>query len=79
MHNPMCDGNHCRHETGPVKFYPTGGGGGMIYCVACWFHENDYRRRRGIETKNPEGWPQLSWDTAEEYANEQGQCVGPFG
>jgi hypothetical protein len=70
MQNPMCSGNHCRSETGPVKVYSLGGGGNLILCRACWSFENDYRRQRGRDTGAPENFPVLDWDTAEPYGDD---------
>ena len=66
-HNPMCDGGHCRHETGEVRLYPLGGDGNLILCVDCWTHENRYRYDRGRETGCPENWPQVNWAEAKIY------------
>jgi hypothetical protein len=68
--NPNCSGGHCRSETGPVKVYPLGGGGNLILCRACWAHENDYRRQRGLDTRAPENFPVLDWDGAELYGEK---------
>ena len=46
MHNPNCDGAHCTSETGQVRRLPTGGGGALILCQACFRHEIRYRRKR---------------------------------
>ena len=67
LHNNYCDGSHCASDTGEVKLYPTGGGGNMILCHACWAHENRYRHIRGVEAKQPENWPQVDWAKAETY------------
>jgi hypothetical protein len=67
IHNPMCDGSHCRSATAPVRLYPTGGGGNMIYCEACFANENRYRFNRGRETRCPENFPQVAWATAKPY------------
>jgi hypothetical protein len=70
IHNPNCDGSHCKSETGKVRVYPLGSGGNLILCHACWAHENQYRYNRGLETKQPENWPQENWATAEGYPTD---------
>ena len=70
MHNPNCDGGDCRSIIGSVRVYPLGGGGNLILCRACWGAENRYRAMRAQETRNEEGWPQVSWEGAEEYPAE---------
>jgi hypothetical protein len=65
--NWQCDGDRCREAEGAVKLYPLGGGANLILCHACWARENQYRYRRGMETKNPEGWPQQDWAAAAVY------------
>lgn len=67
IQNPMCDGAHCRHESGEVRVYPLGGDGNAILCLACFAHENRYRYERGRETQRPEDWPQVNWSTAKVY------------
>lgn len=67
IHNPNCDGSHCRSEGGIVKVFPLGGGGNLILCSACWAHENNYRLARGYETKNKANWPTVNWKDAETY------------
>lgn len=56
------------HMRGALKLYPTGGGGNLILCGACWKRENHYRKERGAESGCPENWPTPSWDDAEIYA-----------
>jgi hypothetical protein len=68
MHNPNCDGSHCRAEIGEVRLYPLGEGANLILCSACWAHENTYRITRGRETGTSEKWPPLKWSTAKVYA-----------
>jgi hypothetical protein len=70
MHNPNCDGGHCRSNTGQVRVYALGGGANLILCSACWEHENKYRRERGRETGAPENWPVLDWKLAEPYGDD---------
>lgn len=70
IHNPDCCGSHCRSETGQVRVYPLGGGGNLILCVACWEHENQFRRIKGRHYGRPEEWPELNWNDAEIYPEE---------
>jgi hypothetical protein len=67
MKNWNCDGGRCKEPRGDVRVYPLGGGGNLILCHACWAHENRYRYNRGVETKNPDAWPQHDWAKAENY------------
>jgi hypothetical protein len=67
IHNPNCDGDHCHFEKGAVRVYPLGAGGNLILCRSCWTHENGYRYDRGVETGEPENWPQVMWDSSEIY------------
>ena len=67
IHNPMCDGSHCRSDAGEVRRYSLGAGGNLILCHACWAAENRYRYERGRETRAPENWPQENWYEAEVY------------
>jgi hypothetical protein len=67
IHNPNCDGSHCRSEAGEVRTYPLGGGANLILCMSCWAHENRYRFERGAETQRTEDWPQLNWNAASVY------------
>ena len=67
IHNPMCDGSHCRSDAGEVRLYPLGAGGNLILCHACWATENRYRYERGRETRAPENWPQENWYEAKVY------------
>jgi hypothetical protein len=67
VHNPECGGSHCTEATGEVRVLPLGGGANLILCRPCFNHENAYRRQRGRETGNPEGWPVVDWDTAKPY------------
>jgi hypothetical protein len=66
-HNPMCDGSHCRSDSGPVKVYPLGGGGNLILCRACFNHENAYRLIKGDKYKSQENWPLIDWSEAKPY------------
>ena len=68
--------NHC-DGSGPhsgveneVRVYPLGGNGNLIMCMACFARENRYRYERGVETKRPQDWPQVSFFKAEVYATE---------
>jgi hypothetical protein len=65
--NYNCDGSHCRQPDGQVRVYPTGAGGNLILCMACFAHENRYRYERAFETRRPEDFPQVDWATAEIY------------
>lgn len=47
------------------------GGGNLILCRSCFAHENDYRRQRGRETRAPENWPTVEWETAKIYPGAQ--------
>ena len=47
--NPMCDGSQCKCADGEVRLLPTGGGGNMIYCHSCYYHEILYRRGRNCD------------------------------
>ena len=67
--NWNCDGSG-PHTDGKVKLYPLGGGANLILCHSCWHRENQYRRDRGRETKNPDNWPVLDWASAKPYENE---------
>lgn len=67
IHNPNCDGAHCRASSGPVRVYPLGGDGNAILCRGCFAHENRYRRERGRETGRPEDWPEIDWNKARTY------------
>ncbi len=49
IHNNMCDGDRCRSNVGEVRVLPTGGGGNLIVCRACFDHEIDFRRTRNKE------------------------------
>ena len=60
--NPNCGGSHCRVATGPVKLYPTGGGGNDILCRDCWEYQNNYNRWRSDETGKVGAFPQLDFD-----------------
>lgn len=76
IHNPKCDGDHCRDNTGIVKVYPLGAGGNLILCHSCWAHENRYRFERGRETGEPQNWPQRDWyNNAEVYDTGREQMI----
>ena len=69
--NPNCDGDHCQSNTGEVRLYALGDKplhGNMILCLACWAYENQWRFKRGMETKHPDNWPLHDWDDAKPYA-----------
>ena len=67
IHNPNCDGDHCRIPSGEVRVYPLDGGGNLILCLACWAAENRYRYERGREAQAPGNWPQVAWQSADVY------------
>jgi hypothetical protein len=71
IQNPNCDGQWCRKDIGPVRLYPLGGSGNLILCRDCFNHENAYRRLRGRQTRSPENWPEVEWDTAKHYGPEE--------
>lgn len=70
--NPNCDGGYCTSATGEVRVYPLGAGGNLHLCMACFTRENRYRYHRGVETKNPDNWPQVDWVKAEKYGAKDG-------
>jgi len=50
------------HNGREVRLYPTGGGGNLILCCACWRRENRFRHERGQEyTAALTLFPTLDW------------------
>lgn len=54
MHNPNCDGGHCKKSTGQVRVLPTGGSSNAILCHDCYRNEIAYRieRNRDLSDRN---------------------------
>jgi len=65
--NYNCDGAHCVVPHGETRVYPLGSGANLILCMACFAHENAYRRARANKIKQPEEFPQVNWNTARRY------------
>jgi hypothetical protein len=65
IHNPNCDGAHCRKESGEVRVLPIGSGGNLILCCACHAYEIAYRRERNAEVAAPYDCP--AWDSLAVY------------
>lgn len=66
MQNDMCDNNRCATKNGEVRVIPTGGGGNMILCFACYRHEMSYRRER-IKELGEGSYDLPSWESLEVY------------
>lgn len=47
--NWNCDNDKCTSPTGEVRKLPTGGGGNLILCHACYVHELRFREERNKE------------------------------
>jgi hypothetical protein len=63
IHNPNCDGGHCKAAAGQVRRLPHGADphhGASILCRDCYEHEAAYRRERG--------WDTPPWESLEVYA-----------
>ena len=59
--NPNCNDYHCNTNDGVVKLYPIGGGENLILCHTCWANNNRQNYIRGIETNQPQNFPQHDW------------------
>ena len=67
MHNPNCDGAHCRSARGEVRLLPTGGDGNAILCRACFDHELAYRIDRNLELSGENAFRIPTWDSLKVY------------
>lgn len=70
--NINCDGVNCGDPHGEVRRYPLGNGGGgcLLLCVSCAAYENHHRYLRGVETGQPENFPQVNWFQCKVYGND---------
>ena len=68
MHNVNCDGSG-PHAAGTMRLMPTGGGGNLILCRACWQRELEYRRERNCVVASPFTLP--TWEEGEIYGEDQ--------
>jgi hypothetical protein len=69
--NWNCDGGTAHSSNPEVRVYPLGGGGNLILCRLCWDHENKWRAQRTKEVGDKTAWPQVDWNTAEVYSNQE--------
>ena len=67
VQNNMCDSNRCRSNVGEVRVLPTGGGGNIIVCRACFDHEIGFRRERNKELSRETAFPLPRWQDLEVY------------
>jgi hypothetical protein len=67
IHNPNCDGDKCRSNTGEVRRLPTGGDGAAILCRACFDNEIRFRRERNEELAPSVSFDLPSWQSLEAY------------
>lgn len=70
IHNPNCDGAHCRTGTGEVRKLPTGGDSNAILCRDCFRHEDQWRRERNRELEASAQFDIPTWEDLEVYGNE---------
>ena len=73
--NPNCGGAHCSAATGPVKLYPTGGGGNDILCHSCWEHQNAYNRQRVRDGAEAANFPVQDWATAKPFEEDSDEAL----
>lgn len=66
-HNPNCDGSHCSRPQGEVRLLPTGGGGNLIVCRACFEHEMRWRRDRNRELADDCKFDLPAWESLKVY------------
>ena len=66
MDNPNCCGAG-PHTPGDVRVMPTGGGGNLILCRACWNRELIYRRERNRELADWARFDLPIWEQATIY------------
>jgi hypothetical protein len=72
VHNPNCDGSHCRSETGEVRVLPTSRdphGGNIILCRSCLAHEVQWRKERNKDLAEEARFPLPSWESLEVYSS----------
>lgn len=73
IHNPNCDGDKCRANTGEVRVMSIGGGGNLILCRACWENELSFRRERNRVVCYPFDLP--AWEFSKVYAPAESEVV----
>jgi len=67
MHNPNCDGDHCRSNVGDVRLLPAGGDSNLILCRGCYEHELTWRRSRNRELGTAAQFDLPAWETLTVY------------
>lgn len=74
IHNPNCDGDHCRSESGQVRRLPLGEGA-LLLCSACFVAEMRWRKRRNKRAFSASALFDLpSWKELEVYQPEERSC-----
>lgn len=63
IHNPNCDGSHCRSEQGEVRYLPTNESSGVFLCSVCFHHEMAWRKQVNKRVAHP--FDILEWDSLE--------------
>jgi hypothetical protein len=69
--NWNCDGSGPHSSNPEVRVYPLGAGGNLILCSKCFYRENQWRAQRTREVGDKTAWPQIDWNTAEVYSNQE--------
>ena len=69
-HNNYCDGSRCQNPDGEVRVLPTGGGGNVILCRACFHHEINWRRDRNRDLSREAAFELPEWESLEVYRVE---------
>lgn len=67
VHNPQCDGGHCRTATGKVRVLPLGGGANLILCRVCFEHEISWRRERNRALGTAAQFALPAWEALDVY------------
>ncbi len=72
-YNPNCDGSVCKSSSGEVRVLPTGGGGNLILCRACYGHEMAYRRERNRRLAGDARFDIPAWESLAVYEVDDDQ------
>lgn len=67
IHNPNCDGAHCRFSTGEVRVLPTGASSNAILCRDCYEHEIRWRKENNDLRRNDAKALLPTWQTLRPY------------
>ena len=74
VHNPNCDGSHCKSERGEVRLLPMGtepNHGNLILCHECYWHEIVWRNERNRELSDSAAFRLPKWSDLAVYRTEE--------